>query len=57
MKPDMRISIKDYRRSKNLKIQLIQLPFSTSRQFWVRMIGFNETAARNPHSHDPAAVS
>ena len=32
MKYDLRISVKDYRRDKNLKIQLAQLSFSSSRQ-------------------------
>jgi len=39
MKPDLRISIKDYRRDKNLKIQLVRVPFTTARQYWVRMNG------------------
>jgi hypothetical protein len=39
MKADLRISIKDYRRNKNLKIQLVRAPFQTSRQFYVRMNG------------------
>ena len=39
MKADLRISIKDYRRNKNLKIQLIRLPFSSVRQFSVWMNG------------------
>ena len=39
MKADIRISVKDFRRNKNLKIQLVRVPFSTSRQFWVRMNG------------------
>jgi hypothetical protein len=38
MKADLRISIKDYRRSKNLKILLLQTPFA-HRQFFVRMNG------------------
>jgi hypothetical protein len=38
MKPDLRISIKDYRRNKNLKIQLSRLPYG-NRRFWVRMNG------------------
>jgi hypothetical protein len=38
MKADLRISVKDYRRNKNLKIQLVR-PYSTSRQFFVRMNG------------------
>ena len=39
MKADLRISIKDYHRNKNLKIQLVHVPFSISRQFEVRMNG------------------
>jgi len=39
MKANLRISIKDYHRNKNLKFQLVRLPFSASRQFWVRMNG------------------
>jgi len=39
MKADLRISIKDYHRIKNLKIQLARVPLSISRQFWVRMNG------------------
>jgi hypothetical protein len=38
MKPDLRISIKDYRRAKSLKILLVRCHFS-SRQFWIRMNG------------------
>ena len=38
MKPDLRISVKDYRRNKNLKILLIRADF-THRQFFVRMNG------------------
>jgi hypothetical protein len=41
MKADLRISIKDYHRNKNLKIQLVRVPFTTSRQFWVKMNGQN----------------
>jgi hypothetical protein len=41
MKADLRISIKDYHRNKNLKIQLMRVPFSASRQFWVRMNGIS----------------
>jgi len=36
MKADLRISIKDSRRNKSLKILLFRTPFST-RQFFVRM--------------------
>jgi hypothetical protein len=38
MKADLRISIKDYRRNKNLKILLNRTPFPC-RQFFVRMNG------------------
>jgi hypothetical protein len=38
MKPALRISIKDYRRGKNLKVLLYRVPFG-SRSFWVRMNG------------------
>jgi len=39
MKADLRISVKDYSRNKNLKIQLVRVPFAGNRQFWVRMNG------------------
>lgn len=39
MKADLRISVKDYSRNKNLKIQLVRVPFTHSRQFWVHMNG------------------
>jgi len=39
MKADLRISIKDYHRNKNLKILLRRVPFATARQFWVKMNG------------------
>jgi len=39
MKADLRISVKDYRRAKSLKILLLRVPFSASRQFWVKMNG------------------
>ena len=38
MQPDLRISIKDYRRNKNLKI-LLERAFSSHRQFYVRTNG------------------
>jgi hypothetical protein len=38
MKADLRISIKDYRRGKNLKVLLYRVPFGTHK-FWVRMNG------------------
>ena len=39
MKADVRISIKDYSRNKNLIIQLVRVPFSSPRQFWARKNG------------------
>jgi hypothetical protein len=39
MQTDLRISVKDFRRNKNLKIQLCRLPFANSHQFWVKMNG------------------
>jgi hypothetical protein len=39
MKTDLRISVKDYYRNKNLKIQLARVPFTGNRQFGVRMNG------------------
>ena len=39
IKPDLRISVKDYRRSKSLKIHLAEVNFSKNRQFFVRMNG------------------
>jgi hypothetical protein len=39
MKAHFRISVKDYSRNKNLKIQLVRVPFGHNRQFWVRMNG------------------
>ena len=39
MKYDLRISVKDYRRAKTLKIQLAQVNFSSNRQFFVKMNG------------------
>jgi hypothetical protein len=47
MKADLRISIKDYRRDKNLKIQLTRVPFTPWRQFWVKMNG--EAWPKNGH--------
>jgi hypothetical protein len=38
MKAELRISIKDYRKNKNLKILLFRTPFAT-RQYYVRMNG------------------
>ena len=38
MKPALRISVKDYRRGKNLKVLLVRVPFGP-RQFWVRRNG------------------
>jgi hypothetical protein len=39
MKAHIRISVKDYSRNKNLKIQLSRVPFTHNRQFWVKMNG------------------
>ncbi|MGH9723914.1 MAG: hypothetical protein ACRD41_02490 [Candidatus Acidiferrales bacterium] len=39
MKADLRISVKDYHRNKNLKIQLQRAVFTPQRQFYVRMNG------------------
>ena len=52
MKADLRISIKDYRRNKNLKIQLVRVPFATSRQFWVKMNG-----GPWPHNAQPVSLT
>jgi hypothetical protein len=49
MKPDLRISVKDYRRGKNLKVLLYQLPYG-NRRFWVRMNGSRWPADGNPVS-------
>jgi hypothetical protein len=38
MKADLRISIKDHRRGKNLKVLLMRAPYG-SRQYFVRMNG------------------
>jgi hypothetical protein len=50
MKADLRISIKDYHRNKNLKIQLSRGPFASSRQFWVKMNGEPWPKDRRPVS-------
>ena len=39
MKADLRISIKDYHRNKNLKILLRRVPFASTRHFCVHMNG------------------
>jgi hypothetical protein len=39
MKADLRISVKDYSRNKNLKVTLARVPAGGARQFWVRMNG------------------
>ena len=36
MKADLRISVKDFPRNKNLKVLLVRVPHA-GRQFWVRM--------------------
>ena len=48
MKADFRISVKDSRRQKTLKVLLTQVPFS--RQFWVRMNGERWPADGRPVS-------
>ncbi len=47
MKPDLRISVKDYRQGKNLKVLLYQLPYG-SRRFLVRMNGSRWPKSRQP---------
>ncbi|HEY1717418.1 MAG TPA: hypothetical protein VGH42_03885, partial [Verrucomicrobiae bacterium] len=56
-KADLRISIKDYRRNKNLKILLVRVPFSP-RRFFVRMNGkpWPQSARPVPLSHLSAAL-
>jgi hypothetical protein len=39
MQADLRISVKDYRRNKNLKIQVLRVPYARHRQFLVKMNG------------------
>jgi len=39
MKANLRTSVKDYRRHKNLKMQLTKVPLAASRPFRVRMNG------------------
>ena len=53
MKADLRISIKDYRRKKNLKILLFRPPFP-GRQFLVRMNGGPWPAGRRAGVADAA---
>jgi hypothetical protein len=48
MKADFRISVKDYSRGKNLKVQLCRVPFG--RQFIVRMNGQPWPASGRPVS-------
>lgn len=53
MKADLRISVKDYHRNKNLKILLHRTPFP-ARQFMVRMNGSRwpktgQSIALTPH--------
>jgi hypothetical protein len=50
MRADLRISVKDFRHRKTLKVQLSRVPFS--RQFWVRMNG-----ARWPDDGRPVSLS
>jgi len=39
MKAHIRIAVKDLLRNKNLKIQLVRVPFARNRQFCVKMNG------------------
>ena len=50
MQPDFRISVKDFRRQKTLRVRLVRTPFP--RQFWVRMDG-----ARWPKDGRPVSLS
>jgi hypothetical protein len=49
MKAELRISVKDYARGKNLKMTLSRVPFST-RQFFVRLNGQHWPADGRPVS-------
>jgi len=49
MKADLRISIKDYRRGKNLKVLLQRVPFG-QRQYFVQMNGERWPASGKPVS-------
>ena len=51
MKADLRISIKDYRRNKTLRVTLARVPFG-QRQFFVRMEG-----KRWPKSGEPVSIT
>jgi hypothetical protein len=53
MKPDLRISIKDFRREKNLKVLLTRTPFG-SRQFFVRMTRLRSASTRQDGERWPA---
>jgi hypothetical protein len=48
MKADLRVSLKDYSRGKNLKVELFRVPFG--RQFFVRMNGERWPADGRPVS-------
>jgi hypothetical protein len=50
MKTDLRISVKDYRLGKGLKILLAEVPFAPARQFWVTMNGARWPASGRPVS-------
>jgi hypothetical protein len=52
MKADLRISVKEYRRGKTLKIQLAQVNYSKCSQFLVRM-----NAAPWPTNGRPVSVT
>lgn len=50
MKADLRISVKDYRRGKSLKVLLAEVPFASARQFRVTMNGTPWPASGRPVS-------
>ena len=50
MKADLRISIKDYRRNKSVKVLLSQTPFDSPKQFYVTMNDENWPADGRPVS-------
>lgn len=49
-KPDLRVSVKDYRRDKRLKMLRAEVPFASSRQFWLTMNGQRWPASGRPVS-------
>lgn len=57
MRADLRIPVKDYRRNKNLKVQLTQVPFASARRYWVRMNGQPWPKKGQPVSLKPVGQS